>query len=175
MYSPTDSTFQYYYRQLDVSCLPSLTLSVIKKHLKAARESSCDAAGFTFNDISTERTGSRLRFSTLQDCFLVNLADGLWELPEGEDAGMLTFAVTHAVNNGRTDVRLSGLAQYILDESLESRYGWSGPSEVDVETADVEARERLFPRETYDQTRAHDPEYDYIRKWWKRGGYNHKH
>jgi hypothetical protein len=52
------------------------------------------------------------------DYFLVDLADGVVHLPEGEGARLLTRAIRLALNRGDYNVKLSQTRQYIRENLL---------------------------------------------------------
>jgi hypothetical protein len=143
----------------------------MKKHQTAAL--GCAPAGLTLNNIETNRVGSRIEFGDLRDCFLVSLGDGLVHWPQGEDAGILTVAVRHARWHGHDNVRLSDLERYVVQERAHIQYPLPASSHLSAAEIDKQARERIFPQETYDSSRGHQPDYDYVSKWWVVGGYYH--
>lgn len=149
----------------------------MKKHRRDARSHLCAAAGLTLSAINTDRVNSTTEFCDLRDCFLVSLGDGLVYWPGGADQGVLTLAVWHARRHGHNNVRLSQLERYVeqVQEEMVKLYGpLPQPSPLGLYQTDWEALERIFPQQTYDATRVHDPTYDVVRKWWAAGRYFHQ-
>ncbi|KAI4649379.1 hypothetical protein J4E93_003697 [Alternaria ventricosa] len=144
----------------------------MKKHQRDARKHLCAAAGLTLSAIDTDRVNSTTEFCDLRDCFLVSLGDGLVYWPGGADQGVLTLAVWHARRHGHNNVRLSQLERYVeqVEEDMVELYGpLPQPSALSPIQTDWYALERIFPQQTYDATRTHDPTYDVVRKWWAAG------
>jgi hypothetical protein len=124
------------------------------------------AAGWTMRNISTDRSMSeRAQYSQLSDYFLVDLAEGLVNFPLGEDRGILTVAVQHAMNHGHHWVKLSNLAGYIQTQGLVQQSGVSLTRTGLVINADRTAVQYHNP--TSRRTSS------VVQAWWSAGGYSH--
>jgi hypothetical protein len=60
--------------------------------------------------------------NVLEDYRLVDLADGVVNMPTGDDRRLVTTAIEHAMTHGNSDVRLSQFHAYVRDNHLDQIY-----------------------------------------------------
>ena len=117
-------------------------------------------------NISTDRSISeRVQYSQLSDYFLVDLAEGLVNFPQGADRGILTVAVQHAKNHGHHWVKLSNIADYIQTQALVEQSGVYLTRTDLVIDADRAADQYHNPTSRRIPSR--------VQAWWSAGGYSH--
>ena len=119
------------------------------------------AAGWSMQGISDDRGQTdKPGLGDISDYFFLDLAEGLANFPEGDDCGMLTVVIKHALQHRHCHAKHSDIATYIQQWGL---YAPQLPGSVT--NADTAALRRHFPPAGEASSG--------VQIWWKAGGFVH--